>query len=44
MDKLFGVFTPETLPSRYLRTYANIEKMWGRTPLELEARKDGDAT
>lgn len=34
MDKLFGPFSPETLPSRYLRTYAKVEKMWGRTPLE----------
>lgn len=34
MDKLFGPFTPETLPSRYLRTYAKVEKMWGETPLE----------
>ena len=34
MDKLFGPFTPETLPSRYLRTYAKVEKMWGKTPLE----------
>lgn len=44
MDKLFGAFTPQTLPSRYLRTYANIEKMWGQTPLELATRKGGDAT
>lgn len=28
MDKLFGAFTMETLPSRYLRTYCKIEKMW----------------
>lgn len=35
MDKLFGSFSPETLPSRYLRTYAKIEKMWGKTPLEV---------
>lgn len=34
MDRLFGAFTPETLPSRYLRTYANVERMWGRTSLE----------
>lgn len=34
MDKLFGAFTPETLPSRYLRTYLPVEKGWGRTPLE----------
>lgn len=33
----FGAFTPETLPSRYLRTYAAIEKMWGNTPLERSA-------
>lgn len=38
MDTLFGAYTPETLPNRYLRTYANIEKMWGRTPLELAAK------
>lgn len=35
MDRMFGPFTPETLPSRYLRTYAKVEKLWGRTPLEL---------
>ena len=28
MARLFGSFTPKTLPSRYLRTYAKIEKMW----------------
>lgn len=39
MDRLFSAFTPETLPSRYLRTYANVEKMWGKTPLEQEWRK-----
>ncbi len=35
MDYLFGAFTPMTLPSRYLRTYAQIEKMWGKTKLEI---------
>jgi radical SAM superfamily enzyme YgiQ (UPF0313 family) len=25
---LFGKFTAETLPTKYLKTYANIEKMW----------------
>lgn len=25
---LFGEFTPDTLPTRYLRTYCNVEKMW----------------
>lgn len=41
MDRLFGAFTPDTLPSRYLRTYCNVERMWGKTPLELDLRKDG---
>jgi hypothetical protein len=36
VDYLFGSFTAETLPSRYLRTYAQIEKMWGKTPLERQ--------
>lgn len=35
MDRLFGAFTAETLPSRYLRTYAQVEKMWGKTALEI---------
>lgn len=30
MDHLFGEFTPETLPSRYLRTYCAVEKLWGK--------------
>lgn len=30
VETLFGRFTPETLPSRYLRTYAKVEKMWGK--------------
>lgn len=34
MDRLFGSFTPETLPSRYLRTYLPVERGWGRTTLE----------
>lgn len=37
MDLLFGAFAPETLPSRYLRTYAQVEKLWGKTPLEVSA-------
>ncbi len=32
MDYLFGEFTPETLPSRYLRTYCAVEKMWENPP------------
>lgn len=35
MDRLFGAFTPQTLPSRYLRTYARVEQMWGNTLLEI---------
>lgn len=30
VDTLFGRFSPETLPSRYLRTYAKVEKLWGK--------------
>ena len=32
MDTLFGEFTAETLPSRYLRTYCAVEKCWNRPP------------
>lgn len=35
LDKICGSFTPDALPSRYLRTYAAVEKMWGKTPLEV---------
>jgi len=28
VKKLFGEFTKETLPTRYLKTYAKVEKMW----------------
>ena len=28
---LFGEFTAETLPTRYLRTYAKVEKTWADT-------------
>lgn len=28
MDKLFGSYSRDTLPSRYLRTYAEVEKFW----------------
>lgn len=28
MGRLFGVFTAETLPSRYLRTYCKVERAW----------------
>lgn len=28
VDRLFGAYTAETLPTRYLRTYAKVEKMW----------------
>lgn len=30
VETLFGRFTPETLPSRYLRSYARVEKLWGK--------------
>jgi len=30
VDELFRAYTPEELPSRYLRTYANVERLWGR--------------
>ena len=30
MDRLFEAYTPETLPSRYLRTYRPVERAWGR--------------
>lgn len=39
MDKMFGAFEPGQLPSRYLRTYCEVEKMWGITPLELAAKE-----
>lgn len=39
MDDLFAAKTPENLPSRYLRTYAQVEKAWGKTPLEVEERR-----
>lgn len=40
MDRLFGAFEPEELPSRYLRTYLPIERGWGRTPLERALKHD----
>lgn len=30
MERLFGTFTPETLPSRYLRTWCPVERFWER--------------
>ena len=30
MDHLFGEFDADTLPSRYLRTYAQVERYWNR--------------
>lgn len=29
VDRLFGTYTPETLPTRNIKTYCNVEKMWG---------------
>lgn len=37
LNRLFGQYTPETLPSRYLRTYCKVEKMWGKTALDMKA-------
>lgn len=34
LDYMFGSFTKDTLPSKYLRTYASVDKAWGRTALE----------
>lgn len=34
MDRLFGSFTAETLPSRYLRTYCQVERAWQNRPWE----------
>ena len=34
LDTLCGAYSPENLPSRYLHTYANVEKLYGRTALE----------
>lgn len=28
VEKLFSGYTPETLPTRYLKSYAKVEKMW----------------
>ena len=42
VDRLFSAYTPETLPSRYLRTYARVERLWGRTPLEICAKGEID--
>lgn len=30
--RLFGSYTPEQLPTRNIRTYAQVEKTWGREP------------
>ena len=34
LPRLFGAFTPETLPTRNIGTYCNVEKMWRRTALD----------
>lgn len=34
MDRLFGAFAPEELPSRYLHTYCQVERTWSRRPWE----------
>ena len=37
-SRLFGEFTADTLPSRYLRTYAKVEKMWPIKEVTADAR------
>lgn len=37
-SRLFGAFTADTLPSRYLRTYAKVEKMWPIKEVTADAR------
>ena len=37
LDKIFGPFTPETLPTRWLHTWCPVEKAYGKTPLERDA-------
>lgn len=32
LDTLFGEYTAETLPSRYLRTYCAVDQCWSRPP------------
>lgn len=49
MDLLFGEFSPQTLPSRYLRSYCAVEKTWERPAwkepyvIKAEGRYDGTA-
>lgn len=43
MDYIFSQFEADTLPSRYLRTYCGVDKMWGKTPLEIEYKKRNGA-
>lgn len=37
-SRLFSAFTADTLPSRYLRTYAKVEKMWPIKEVTADAR------
>lgn len=45
LDTLFGEYTPETLPNRYVRTYCPVEKMWARPawkdPYRIKPPVDG---
>lgn len=34
LNKICGAFEPERLPTRWLHTWANVEKIYGKTPLE----------
>lgn len=41
MDYLFGPFTSTTLPSRYLRTYCQVEKTWDERLWERRSMNGG---
>ena len=37
LHRLCGAFNPAELPTRWLHTWANVEKAYGKTPLEIGA-------
>lgn len=45
LDTLFGEYSPESLPNRYIRTYCDVEKMWHRPPWKdaFSIKVPGDA-
>ena len=36
LPRICGRYTPDTLPTRWLHTWAKVEKAYGRTPLEVQ--------